>query len=52
MAHATGKNYINEEPGLASWFTTLDHKRIAILYYVSVMCFFFGRRNYGCFIAP
>lgn len=38
--HASGKNYINEEPGLASWFTTLDHKRIAILYFVSVMFFF------------
>lgn len=38
--HASGKNYINEEPGLASWFSTLDHKRIAILYFVSVMFFF------------
>lgn len=40
MGHATGKNYINEEPGLLSWFTTLDHKRIAILYFISVMTFF------------
>lgn len=41
MGHvSTGKNYINEEPGLLSWFTTLDHKRIAILYFVSVMTFF------------
>jgi cytochrome c oxidase subunit 1 len=38
--HASGKNYINEEPGLLSWFTTLDHKRIAILYFVCVMFFF------------
>lgn len=41
MGHAsTGKSYINEEPGLLSWFTSLDHKRIAILYFVSVMFFF------------
>lgn len=40
MAHASDKSYINEEPGLLSWFTSLDHKRIAILYFVSVMFFF------------
>jgi cytochrome c oxidase subunit 1 len=38
--HSSGKNYINEEPGLLSWFTSLDHKRIAILYFFSVMSFF------------
>ena len=41
MAHAAaGQNYINHEKGLMSWFTTLDHKRIAILYFVSVLTFF------------
>ncbi len=40
MAHASDKSYINEEPGLLSWFTSLDHKRISILYFVSVMAFF------------
>jgi cytochrome c oxidase subunit 1 len=42
MAHASvaGQNYINHEKGLKSWFTTLDHKRIALLYFVSVMFFF------------
>lgn len=41
MAHAAdGSNYINAEKGLMSWFTTLDHKRIGILYFVSVMFFF------------
>ena len=40
MGHASGKSYINEEPGLLSWFTSLDHKRIAILYFISVMTFF------------
>ncbi len=41
MAHAAaGQNYINHEKGLLSWFTTLDHKRIAILYFVTVLTFF------------
>ena len=40
MAANSGKNYITEEKGLLSWFTTLDHKRIAILYFVTVMAFF------------
>jgi len=41
MAHtATGKNYINEFAGLKSWFGSLDHKRIALLYMVSVLFFF------------
>ena len=35
-----GLNYINEFKGLASWFTSLDHKRIGLLYFVSVMFFF------------
>ena len=34
------KNYINEFKGLGSWFTTLDHKRIALMYMVAVMFFF------------
>jgi cytochrome c oxidase subunit 1 len=39
-AHAAGSNYINHEKGLWSWLTTLDHKRIGILYMVAVMFFF------------
>jgi cytochrome c oxidase subunit I len=38
-AHAD-ENYINCEKGLWSWLTTLDHKRIGILYMISVMFFF------------
>lgn len=33
-------NYLNCEKGLWSWLTTIDHKRIAILYTVSMMFFF------------
>ena len=40
MAHVAGENYINHEKGLWSWLTTLDHKRIAILYMVAILFFF------------
>ena len=35
------KNYLNEKTGLWSWFSTLDHKRIGLLYLISVVVFFF-----------
>src|SRR6185312_8422167 len=38
--HDPNKNYINEKSGIWSWLTTLDHKRIGILYMISVMSFF------------
>ncbi|MCB0355695.1 MAG: cbb3-type cytochrome c oxidase subunit I, partial [Bdellovibrionales bacterium] len=34
------KNYLNWEKGLWSWLTTFDHKRIGILYMITVMIFF------------
>ena len=34
-------NYLNEEYGLRSWLLTTDHKRIAILYLISITFFFF-----------
>jgi cytochrome c oxidase subunit I len=34
------KNYLNETTGLKSWLTTLDHKRIGLLYMIAVMLFF------------
>lgn len=40
MAHSTEENYINHEKGIWSWLTSLDHKRIGILYMISVMFFF------------
>ena len=42
MSAATdrSKNYINHEKGLWSWLTTLDHKRIGIMYMITVMAFF------------
>ncbi|MCM8529280.1 MAG: cbb3-type cytochrome c oxidase subunit I, partial [Lentisphaeraceae bacterium] len=33
----TGTNYINHEKGLKSWLTTIDHKRIGLMYLWSVV---------------
>ncbi len=41
MHGAHSHNYLNHEKGLWSWLTTLDHKRIGILYMISVFIFFF-----------
>src|SRR5215467_1742014 len=35
------KNYLNAEYGIRSWLFTTDHKRIAILYLLSITLFFF-----------
>jgi cytochrome c oxidase subunit I len=32
--------YLNREHGLKSWLLTQDHKRIGILYLVTITCFF------------
>jgi cytochrome c oxidase subunit 1 len=37
---AEGSNYLNHEKGLWSWLTTLDHKRIGIMYFITIMAFF------------
>ena len=34
------KNYLNWEYGIKSWLLTTDHKRIAILYLISITFFF------------
>lgn len=34
---AVPKNYLNEDKGIWSWMTTVDHKRIGLMYLVSVM---------------
>lgn len=36
-----GDNYLNWEKGLWSWLTTVDHKRIGLMYFITVMLFFF-----------
>ena len=35
------KNYLNAEYGIRSWLFTTDHKRIALLYLISITAFFF-----------
>src|ERR1700690_4197556 len=37
---APEKNYLNNGHTVRSWLLTLDHKRIAILYLVSILFFF------------
>lgn len=37
----SGKNYLNRDYSIRSWLLTLDHKRIAILYLISITFFFF-----------
>jgi cytochrome c oxidase subunit 1 len=39
-APATGTNYLNNGYGVASWLLTKDHKRIAILYLISITAMF------------
>jgi len=34
-------NYLNQEYGIRSWLLTVDHKRIALLYLISITFFFF-----------
>ena len=40
-AEPVEKNYLNDETTLWSWLTTTDHKRIGILYTLSITSFFF-----------
>jgi len=35
------ENYLNKEYGIGSWLFTTDHKRIALLYLISITLFFF-----------
>lgn len=37
---SSDKNYLNEKKGILSWLYTLDHKRIGIMYLVSIFFFF------------
>lgn len=38
---AHGDNYLNHSKGIWSWLTTLDHKRIGLMYLATVLTFFF-----------
>jgi cytochrome c oxidase subunit 1 len=37
---ATGDDYLNHSKGLWSWLSTLDHKRIGVMYLFTVLLFF------------
>ena len=38
---AEREHYLNQEYGIRSWLLTTDHKRIALLYLISITFFFF-----------
>ena len=40
QASEAGLNYLNHEKGLMSWLTTLDHKRIGLMYGIMIALFF------------
>jgi cytochrome c oxidase subunit 1 len=40
-SHSAGHHYLNNKTGIWSWMTTLDHKRIGLMYLFSVLLFFF-----------
>jgi len=40
QASGHGDNYINCEKGIWSWLTTIDHKRIALMYFIVIIGFF------------
>src|SRR6202050_4305843 len=44
------ENYLNAQYGLKSWLLTTDHKRIALLYLISVTLFFFLGGIYAALI--
>lgn len=55
MAHqaavaGAGDNYLNHSKGLKSWLTTLDHKRIGLMYLASVLIFFLVGGIFALFI--
>jgi cytochrome c oxidase subunit 1 len=33
-------DYLKESSGIMSWLTTLDHKRISVMYIISIIAFF------------
>ncbi|MCA9507233.1 MAG: cbb3-type cytochrome c oxidase subunit I, partial [Myxococcales bacterium] len=39
-SHAHRMNYLNSKKGFLSWALTLDHKRIGVMYLVSILFFF------------
>jgi cytochrome c oxidase subunit 1 len=54
MAHDStvvhGDNYLNHSKGIWSWLTTLDHKRIGVMYLFTVLSFFLLGGIFALFI--
>ena len=41
VGHASHPSYLTAKKGLMSWLSTVDHKRIGIMYFISIITFFF-----------
>lgn len=50
MKTSEKKNYLNADHTISSWLLTVDHKRIALLYLISVSIFFFIGGLFAMFI--
>ena len=55
MSHAISangepRNYLNETYGIKSWLLTLDHKRIGILYLITLAVFFLAGSMFASLI--
>src|SRR5580698_7510495 len=44
------KNYINAEKGVWSWMTTIDHKRIGVMYLVGILSAFMVGGIFALFV--
>jgi hypothetical protein len=42
------EHYLNVSYGVKSWLLTRDHKRIALLYLISITLFFFSADSLPC----
>ena len=47
---AQGTNYLNHTTGIKSWLLTMDHKRIGIMYLVSILTSFFLAGIFGLLV--
>ena len=47
---AEGTNYLNHTTGIKSWLLTMDHKRIGVMYLVSILTSFFLAGIFGLLV--
>ena len=52
ISHQSPLTYLNIRQTVSSWLLTTDHKRIALLYMVSITLFFFIGATFGSIAGP